>query len=46
MRELSVNTADAFILVYAINDADSFEEVRQTAQKATSDSAIDIRTSF
>ncbi|KAK8405620.1 hypothetical protein O3P69_001858 [Scylla paramamosain] len=29
MRELSVNTADAFILVYAINDAESFEEVRQ-----------------
>lgn len=29
MRELSVNTADAFILVYAVNDADSFEEVRQ-----------------
>ncbi|XP_066981860.1 ras-related protein rapA isoform X1 [Macrobrachium rosenbergii] len=28
MRELSINTADAFILVYAINDADSFEEVR------------------
>lgn len=28
MRELSINTADAFILVYAINDAESFEEVR------------------
>ncbi|KAK7082782.1 hypothetical protein SK128_020541 [Halocaridina rubra] len=28
MRELSINTADAFILVYAINDAESFDEVR------------------
>ncbi|XP_037789058.1 ras-related protein Rap1-like isoform X2 [Penaeus monodon] len=28
MRELSVNQADAFILVYAITDADSFQEVR------------------
>ncbi|CAL4069426.1 unnamed protein product, partial [Meganyctiphanes norvegica] len=28
MRELSINSADAFILVYAINDADSFEEIR------------------
>ncbi|XP_042885097.1 uncharacterized protein LOC122261496 [Penaeus japonicus] len=28
MRELSVNQADAFILVYAITDAESFQEVR------------------
>ncbi|XP_042237478.1 ras-related protein Rap-1b-like isoform X2 [Homarus americanus] len=28
MRELSVNTADAFILVYSITDAESFEEIR------------------
>lgn len=28
MRELSIKNADAFILVYAINDAESFEEVR------------------
>nr|XP_015921961.1 ras-related protein Rap-1b-like [Parasteatoda tepidariorum]XP_015921962.1 ras-related protein Rap-1b-like [Parasteatoda tepidariorum]XP_015921963.1 ras-related protein Rap-1b-like [Parasteatoda tepidariorum] len=29
MRKLAVDTGDAFILVYAINDAESFEEVRR-----------------
>lgn len=40
MRELSVNQADAFILVYAITDADSFQEVRAGAE------AQGIGTSF
>ncbi|XP_037094445.1 ras-related protein Rap-1-like [Pollicipes pollicipes] len=29
MRRLSIRTADGFILVYAIDDANSFEQVRQ-----------------
>ncbi|XP_064478956.1 GTP-binding protein Rhes-like [Ornithodoros turicata] len=29
MRRLAINTADAIILVYAIDDAESFEQVRQ-----------------
>lgn len=32
MRKLAVDTGDAFILVYAINDNESFEEVRRLKQ--------------
>ncbi|XP_035219114.1 ras-related protein Rap-1b-like [Stegodyphus dumicola] len=32
MRKLAVDTGDAFILVYAINDDESFEEVRRLRQ--------------
>lgn len=28
MRRLAISTADAFVLVYAIDDSDSFEEAR------------------
>ncbi|KAF0288361.1 GTP-binding protein Rhes [Amphibalanus amphitrite] len=33
MRKLSIRTADGFVLVYAIDDEDSFEQVRQLREE-------------
>ncbi|XP_022258718.1 dexamethasone-induced Ras-related protein 1-like [Limulus polyphemus] len=40
MRHLAISSGDAFVLVYSIDDADSFEEVRRLR-----DSVLEIRSS-
>ena len=42
MRALSISTADAFILVFAVDDGETWEEVRKLREQVSFDDKIII----
>jgi len=42
MRKLAIGTGDAFVLVYSIDDSDSFDEIRRIKDEIMAERALNI----